>query len=285
MPTTSAPTIDQALTLPAPVIARPRTRLTLPATTPLRNVTCCGVIWSMREVTLLSSPQQAHAPTINRALRLVVAPGSQTRMTPAAVTSSAAAIMFRPRCSRNSVAASTTVVASSMFNSSDAVAAGVSTSPAVNNAGPIAPPATIATANAPSSRRSAPIVGRWAIHHGETANAAPRYNSPASINGRHVFGEDRRRRCRRTEQQRRQRAVADPRSSHHTNGNRTARTADLAHGRSAPAIVVASTSQPVQSVGDELAATTDWSAVSGLSLRSTVGWTRSTAVRCLRDAP
>ena len=138
----------------------------------------------MRDVTLLSSPQHAHAPTINRALRLIAAPGSQTRMTPAAVTSSAATIMFRPRCSRNSVAASTTVATSSMFNSSDAVAAGVSTRPAVNNTGPIAPPATIATASAATWRRSAPTVGRWAIHHGDTANAAPRYNSPASVNGR-----------------------------------------------------------------------------------------------------
>ena len=72
---------------------------------------------------------------------------------------------------------------SSMFNSSDAVAAGVSTRPAVNNAGPTAPPATIANANRLQFRCSAPTVGRWAIHHGDTANAAPRYSSPANVSG------------------------------------------------------------------------------------------------------
>ena len=164
-------------------MTRPRARLTLPATVPFRNTTCCGLTWSICDVTLLSSPQQAHAPMMNSAPTLTDAPGSHTSSTPAPVTSSAAAIMLPPRCSRNSVAASTTVATNSMLSNSDAVAAGVSTSPAVSKAGPIAPPATIATANGRQSRRRASRSGRRAIHHGDTAIAAPRYSSPARTSG------------------------------------------------------------------------------------------------------
>ena len=63
----------------------------------------------MPDVTLLSRPQHAHAATINKAWRLIVAPGSHTNNRPANVTSDAATIMFRPRCSRNNVAARITV--------------------------------------------------------------------------------------------------------------------------------------------------------------------------------
>ena len=81
------------------------------------------------------------------------------------------------------MAASTTVATSSRFNSSDAVAAGVSTSPAVSRAGPIAPPATIANATRRQSRRSADTSGRPDSPDGATASAAPRYSSPANANG------------------------------------------------------------------------------------------------------
>ena len=122
----------------------------------------------------MSIPHATHAPTISSDERFTVVPGSHTSRAPAAVTRAAAVIMLRPRCSRNNVAASTTVATSSRFNSNDAVAAGVSTSPAISRAGPIAPPATIATATSCQSRRSATTSGRSATHQGATASAAPR---------------------------------------------------------------------------------------------------------------
>jgi hypothetical protein len=41
----------------------------------------------------------------------------------------------------------------------------------------------IAVANNRQSRRSAALVGRRVIHHGDTAKAAPRYSRPASTSG------------------------------------------------------------------------------------------------------
>ena len=127
----------------------------------------------MREVTLLSSPQHAHAPTMSSDRHPAVAPGSHTSSVAAIVTNAAATIMFRPRYSRKTVAASTTVNTNSMFSSSDAEAADVPTRPAVNSAGPTAPPAMMAVASRPRSRRSASRDGRDRTHHGVTASAAP----------------------------------------------------------------------------------------------------------------
>ena len=91
--------------------------------------------------------------------------------------------MLRPRCSRNSVAASTTVATNSMFKSNEAVAAGVSTRPAVSSAGPTAPPATIATPTVANHAAMRHPRDDRAIHHGDIAIAAPRYSRPARTSG------------------------------------------------------------------------------------------------------
>ena len=80
----------------------------------------------------------------------------------------------RPMCSRKNTAASTVVAASSTFNSSDAVAAGVRCRPAASNNGPSRPPAITAIA---SRRPLRPIPWRGSgveTSRGATAAAAPR---------------------------------------------------------------------------------------------------------------
>ena len=204
--------------------------MTLPATTPLRNVTCCGLTWSIRDVTLLSSPQQAHAPTINSAPRLTVAPGSHTSSTPAAVTSSAAAIMLPPE-----------VLAEQRRGEHDRGdqlhvqqqrrrrCRGVHETCGQQRRTDRAARDDRHRQRSPVTRAAHRPSGRRAIHHGETAIAAPRYSSPASTSGfmssamTDAAGVDAPNSTAASAQLRTPDRVTT------RNGNPTARSADLAH--------------------------------------------------------
>ena len=127
----------------------------------------------MWAVTQLSRPHATHAAMISTAPTSTAAPGPQVSRTPATVINTTLDNSRRPMRSPKNNAASTTVATSSVFSRIDAVAASVLASPATSNSGPIAPPATTATAAGRHSATSACRFGGFRTTDGVTAAAAP----------------------------------------------------------------------------------------------------------------
>ena len=212
--TRAASSAPQPQPATAPATVSPRIRLAPPATMPLRNTTCSGASCSMRAVTQLSRPQQAQAPTMKSAPRSTEVPGDQTSRTPAAATSAAAASKRRPRCSRKRVAARITVATSSVFSRIDAVAALVRARPATSSAGPNAPPATTAASTGFHSRGQRYPGRRAANCRRQDRQSGAQVEQARECQGAHIVGQPRGRRCRGTEQDRREEAADDASPTH-----------------------------------------------------------------------
>jgi len=140
----------------------------------LATTTCWGVNWSIIAVMPLSRPHATQAAITSNAPTSSDAPASHTSNAPATTTTVDPITTFLPICSRNTRAASTTVATSSVLSRIDADAALVRASPAINNTGPTAPPATTATSAGRHCARSARRLGGAARRAGAVAAAAPR---------------------------------------------------------------------------------------------------------------
>ena len=161
---------------------RPIARLAEPAKRPLANVTDTGLYASRLAVIALSTPQHTHAAITNSAPISRPAPAMPVNTSPPAHTIEIPSQARRPICSRKKSLPTHAVAINSKFKSNDTVDAEARCNPVISKTGAMPPPTS--TVKTRSVRCFRFVVRRCSrTRSGATAIAAPRYNSPARING------------------------------------------------------------------------------------------------------
>ena len=155
----------------------PRARLAVPATAPLAKVICSGVSWSIRAVTLLSTPHDTRAMTSNPPVSTDPRFPHQEQTRRAHHRGRAdqppAQVLAKHRRRENKGGDELEV------QQAATPCGGIRSSPPTSRTGPIAPRTRRRPAGGRPPARNAAALGRCRRTAGSTAIAAPTYNSPA----------------------------------------------------------------------------------------------------------